>query len=617
MSETFQCRDNPALVGTYTRVRRRRAEGNCCACGHVRGVPPRTGHWKESAAARKRPRRLARTDRAGADSSSRRTRGWSSSSMSLGSAIEQLQFGRERLWQEFRIAMPSSAGLSRFDHRADVNGIGITALSLVLGRPIAADEFPQAIPGLLMQARERSPMGNERPLSNAFRNWLGRTLQLDVRRAFASAPEALAALEETLAGDRRICRRRSRSKHSCRSTAPRCWSRALPAPALAMAPPPGRHVRTRQLRRCSCLLCRRLLCVTVAQPAVTRYHAARASSCGRVRAGADAADHRRSDSRCGFARRSAAVAYARTDVGRLIAAPASEQEDLYAAFAHSFDHRTGGEDADAAEAPVPIVESPAPPGRSRGKLIAGLAAAVAIATAGFFGARTFGKSAPAAPPEPRDARRPVESCGCRSVRRRREPRHDARPPFAARRLAHSRAARPRRAAGDSAPGAGRRSGVAVPRVRGTPTTGMLVVHSQPAGAKVTVDGVARASRRSRWRGCRRATTTSSCRATTGTTRTRVKVLAGTTASLVAPVVAAPVAEGPVSGWVSVKAPFMIEIREDGAADRHDRNGSRDAGRRPPRAGVRQPDARLSRVAHRAGGCPARSRPSRSSCRKGW
>ncbi len=118
-----------------------------------------------------------------------------------GSAVEQLQFGRERLWQEFRIAMPSSAGMGRFDHRADVNGIGVTALSLVLGRPLAAEEFPHAIPSLLMQARERSPYGEERPLSNVFRNWLARTLQLDVRRAFASAPEALAGLEEMLASD--------------------------------------------------------------------------------------------------------------------------------------------------------------------------------------------------------------------------------------------------------------------------------------------------------------------------------------------------------------------------------------------------------------------------------
>ena len=52
-----------------------------------------------------------------------------------------------------------------------------------------------------MQARERSPYGEERPLSNVFRNWLARTLQLDVRRAFASAPEALAGLEEMLASD--------------------------------------------------------------------------------------------------------------------------------------------------------------------------------------------------------------------------------------------------------------------------------------------------------------------------------------------------------------------------------------------------------------------------------
>src|SRR5687767_3597164 len=119
----------------------------------------------------------------------------------LGSGIEQLQFSRERLWQELRLAIPPSAGMARFDHRADVNGIGITALSLVLGRPIAQDEVPQAIPQLLMQARERTAMGEGGPLSNGFRNWLGRTLQLDVRRAFASAPEALAALEETLAND--------------------------------------------------------------------------------------------------------------------------------------------------------------------------------------------------------------------------------------------------------------------------------------------------------------------------------------------------------------------------------------------------------------------------------
>ena len=74
----------------------------------------------------------------------------------LGAAIEQLQFGRDRLWQEFRVAMPPSAGLPRFDHRADVTGMGLVALALILGRPLAADEYPHRIPELLNDVRERS-----------------------------------------------------------------------------------------------------------------------------------------------------------------------------------------------------------------------------------------------------------------------------------------------------------------------------------------------------------------------------------------------------------------------------------------------------------------------------
>ena len=114
----------------------------------------------------------------------------------LGAAIEQMQFGRERLWHEFRVAMPPSPGIPRFDQRADVTGIGVVALSLVLGRPLTADEYPRALPDLLNAARERTSIGEEQPLSPPLKSWLSRALQLDSRRAFASAPEALAALEQ-------------------------------------------------------------------------------------------------------------------------------------------------------------------------------------------------------------------------------------------------------------------------------------------------------------------------------------------------------------------------------------------------------------------------------------
>ncbi len=119
----------------------------------------------------------------------------------LGAAIEQLQYGRERLWQEFRVGLPPSAGVPRFDHRADVTGMGMVALALVLGRPIATDEYPHRIGTLLGESRERTPLGQERPLSPPLQAWLARALQLDGRRAFASGPEALAALDDVMAED--------------------------------------------------------------------------------------------------------------------------------------------------------------------------------------------------------------------------------------------------------------------------------------------------------------------------------------------------------------------------------------------------------------------------------
>jgi hypothetical protein len=96
----------------------------------------------------------------------------------------------------------------------------------------------------------------------------------------------------------------------------------------------------------------------------------------------------------------------------------------------------------------------------------------------------------------------------------------------------------------------------------TPMTGMLVVHSQPEGAKVTVDGVARGVTPLTLEGMSPGDHAVVLQNDTGTSKHIVKVLAGTTASLVAPAISA-AAEGPVSGWVSISAPFTIEIRENG------------------------------------------------------
>jgi hypothetical protein len=95
-----------------------------------------------------------------------------------------------------------------------------------------------------------------------------------------------------------------------------------------------------------------------------------------------------------------------------------------------------------------------------------------------------------------------------------------------------------------------------------PVTGELAVQSEPAGAKVIVDGTDR--------GVAPVTITDlapgdhrvELQSEGVTARHTVTVQAGGTASLVVPIGSGSSA-GPVSGWVTVKAPFAMEIREQG------------------------------------------------------
>lgn len=116
----------------------------------------------------------------------------------LGPALEQLRYSQERYWKDLRIALPRSAGLPRFDQRADVTQIGVIALSLILGRLLRDDEYPSRIGDVVASAWAVSPKGGFEPLPPGIRGWLGRALQLDVRNSFANAIDASAELEQVL-----------------------------------------------------------------------------------------------------------------------------------------------------------------------------------------------------------------------------------------------------------------------------------------------------------------------------------------------------------------------------------------------------------------------------------
>jgi hypothetical protein len=502
-----------------------------------------------------------------------------------GSAVEQLQFSRERLWQELRVALPASAGAARFDHRADVNGIGITALSLVLGRPLTADEFPHAIPQLLSQARERSPLGDERPLSNEFRSWLGRTLQLDVRRAFASATEALSALEETLASDASYL-----PAPVALDTFLAQYSNAMleavdppAAPMLSMAPAPVATV-PQPARPAAGSDTLRPVPVPAPAPPVPMANAPAPAPVPAERATAGVAPLTPpqpapappvletapsladlipvEDLRPAGTHRPAAAPAAPATSQRF-----SEPDALYSVFSPATPDRDEEvEDSQTAgAAPYPAAGSHAgPPAKSRTRLIAAAVAVLAIGGGGYY-ASQMSDGAPASAAAPSLGTLVVQSnpAGVEvfidGESRGMTPSSLSLP--AGSHILELRGRGTPRVIPLQIPAGGQISQYL--EFADTPLTGMLVVHSQPAGARVSVDGVARGVSPITLDGLQPGDHTVVLENESGSSRHVVKVLAGTTASLVAPVAAAAATEGPVSGWISVKVPFTVEIREGG------------------------------------------------------
>ena len=116
----------------------------------------------------------------------------------MGSALEQLRFSQERYWRELRVAVPRSAGLPKFDHRADVTQIGVVALSLILGRRLHDEEAPSRLGDLVSSAWAVSTRGGLEPLPAGLRSWLMCALQLDPRHSFESAIDAQEELERVL-----------------------------------------------------------------------------------------------------------------------------------------------------------------------------------------------------------------------------------------------------------------------------------------------------------------------------------------------------------------------------------------------------------------------------------
>jgi len=114
----------------------------------------------------------------------------------LGAALAQLRYSPERYWKELRVALPIAVSAPLLDRRADVAQIAMIALALLLGRPIADDEYAADVAALANGSFGLG--GGFEPFPDWLRTWLSQALSLEPTRWFASAIEASHAFEAGL-----------------------------------------------------------------------------------------------------------------------------------------------------------------------------------------------------------------------------------------------------------------------------------------------------------------------------------------------------------------------------------------------------------------------------------
>jgi len=440
----------------------------------------------------------------------------------LGSAIEQLRLTRERLWQDLRVALPSAAGLSRFDQRADVTAVGLVALALVLGRPLRAEEYPHRLGGLLGAARERGAFGDDQPLSPPLRAWLARALQLDPRRPFASAVEALAVFEEVVAsGAEYVAAPVALEMFLARYAAALLEPAGTPADIVEDVERPAAAVELTSAPSAP-------LAVHIPPPPPEQDIAAPPPKLF------DLAPHK------------GPHVHAITEVP---GAEASAEESTGTPLSED-------EQGDATPSPTSLPSADEQRGAPRWKWAAAAAVVVTIAGGGYV-APTLLRRAGTGTLDVQSSPAGIEVV------------------VDGERRGHT----PARLTLRAGPHILELRGRGVPRVTPivisagaqssqyvelaeTPQTGQLRVQSQPAGARVQVDGVPAGNAPITVHDLLPGTHEVVLQSATGSVTQTVQVPAGGVASMTAPI-GAEANGGPVSGWATVKSPVSVEVREGG------------------------------------------------------
>lgn len=150
----------------------------------------------------------------------------------VGPAIDSLDLGALQL-SSIGIALPPGGAARRLDAATDWYQLGLVAVSVLLGRPVTANDLPQLETLLDRVAESVGP--DATPLSPFVREWLDRVLRLSNHR-IESGADGRAALDEMLQNEQPRDSRRAAipaARHEEPPPAPRV-NAAAPEPAAVI-----------------------------------------------------------------------------------------------------------------------------------------------------------------------------------------------------------------------------------------------------------------------------------------------------------------------------------------------------------------------------------------------
>jgi hypothetical protein len=110
--------------------------------------------------------------------------------------LERLQLTRTRLWSELRLAFPMNASAVRFDKSADLSHSVVLTASLIVGRPLRDDEYPDGISSLRQEILEIASIRGTKSFAESVDRFFATLLPAAGKKPAISADEAAIDLRK-------------------------------------------------------------------------------------------------------------------------------------------------------------------------------------------------------------------------------------------------------------------------------------------------------------------------------------------------------------------------------------------------------------------------------------